>query len=468
MSTIVLFEDRLVRGLEPLTLTRPVFELVAGALSQRERIERLSGQAVGHASVRPRIVSWCREAGMEDFLAAPPPAPWLFVNGRFLPDAQAWRVVSGLETGQVLAAREELLAFRLDSNPVRAAVLARGEWGREGPRAGALAASKGADDWRSPFLEAREDPADLILLESFLSHRRTFRRGSGPPSGGTPNLASSGCILRHSSDLIACQERLLEADLDALTASGEGVTRLKNAPGEGLHVQGDRVFMGAGARISAPAVFDSRSGPILIGSQAQVGPFTVLEGPMHLSGGTQVLGGRLAASHIGPGCRIRGEVASSVFLGWTNKAHEGFVGHSYFGEWVNLGALTTTSNLKNTYGEIRVGIGSRQRTGLQKLGSIVGDHTRTAIGSLLATGSLIGMGVNLHGATGLAPGWLPSFLWGVGKKARPYDLERFLTVAERVLARRGKTLGPEERERLIDAYRVTAAEREAYLADASR
>jgi hypothetical protein len=177
-----------------------------------------------------------------------------------------------------------------------------------------------------------------------------------------------------------------------------------------------------------------------------------------------LLGGRIAGSVIGRGCRVAGEVSASVFLDWSNKAHAGFVGHSYIGGWVNLGAMTTTSNLKNSYGEVRSWeSGTWVATGRQKLGSIVGDHVRTAIGTLLDTGASIGAGVHLFGASGVAPKRVPPFVWGCGPAAEAHDFARFLAVAERVVARRGQGLDDTGRAILKEAFDESADEREQYL-----
>jgi UDP-N-acetylglucosamine diphosphorylase / glucose-1-phosphate thymidylyltransferase / UDP-N-acetylgalactosamine diphosphorylase / glucosamine-1-phosphate N-acetyltransferase / galactosamine-1-phosphate N-acetyltransferase len=153
-----------------------------------------------------------------------------------------------------------------------------------------------------------------------------------------------------------------------------------------------------------------------------------------VGGGTRVLGGFIREAVFGPECRVRGEIASTVFLGYGNKAHDGFVGHSVVGHWVNLGAGTTTSNLKNTYGAVRLEVrGARIETGRSNLGTLFGDHAKTAIGTMLATGTVIGAGANVFGAT-VPPKYVPAFAWGCAGERVTED--GFLTVARRVLARR--------------------------------
>jgi hypothetical protein len=131
---------------------------------------------------------------------------------------------------------------------------------------------------------------------------------------------------------------------------------------------------------------------------------------------------------------LRGEVASSCFIGYANKAHDGYVGNSVLGHWVNLGALTTTSNLKNTYGNVRLDLGGTSLdTGRMFVGSLIGDHAKTAIGTMLPTGSVVGAGANVFG-TG-APRWVPPFAWGLSGAERMTE-DGFLRVAGRVMPRR--------------------------------
>jgi UDP-N-acetylglucosamine diphosphorylase / glucose-1-phosphate thymidylyltransferase / UDP-N-acetylgalactosamine diphosphorylase / glucosamine-1-phosphate N-acetyltransferase / galactosamine-1-phosphate N-acetyltransferase len=160
---------------------------------------------------------------------------------------------------------------------------------------------------------------------------------------------------------------------------------------------------------------------------------TRLEGPVFVGPRTRILGGYIRGSVFGPECRVRGEIGSSVFLGYANKAHDGFVGHSVLGHWVNLGAGTTTSNLKNTYGVVRLTAGGEQiETGRLNVGTFFGDHAKTAIGTMLGTGTIVSAGANVFG--GPPPKYVLPFAWGVGGETMTE--EGFLRVAQRVLARR--------------------------------
>lgn len=213
------------------------------------------------------------------------------------------------------------------------------------------------------------------------------------------------------------------------------------------------VFVEEGAEIGSNVVFDVADGPILVRRGAVVSPFTHLIGPMYVGPRAQLLGDRIASSSIGDTCKVRGELSHTVFVGHSNKGHTGFVGHSYLGRWVNLGAMTTTSNLKNTYGAVQLWTPSGARnTGQQFLGTFFGDHAKTGIGTMLSTGSVIGAGANVFGAN-TPPKVVPPFAWGDAEPYDTFELARFLEVAERAMARRKVKLGSRARKQLAEAHR---------------
>lgn len=215
----------------------------------------------------------------------------------------------------------------------------------------------------------------------------------------------------------------------------------------------EKVFVEDGAEIGPNVVLDASTGSILIRRGAVVAPFTHLIGPIAIGRDSQVLGDRVGTSSIGDHCKVRGEFSNSIVLGHSNKGHAGFVGHSYLGRWVNLGATTTTSNLKNTYGPVQLWTPTGVRsTGQQFLGTLFGDHAKTGIGTMLSTGTVIGAGANVFGSK-MPPKVVPPFAWGEGEPYDTYDVARFLTVAERVMARRHVELGDKARKQLTEAHR---------------
>lgn len=202
----------------------------------------------------------------------------------------------------------------------------------------------------------------------------------------------------------------------------------------------DNMWFGPDVKLGPGCVLDASRGPIMIGRGASVGANAVVSGPCSIGPSARIrpLTQLREGSSIGAGCTIGGEVAHSIFLDYSNKAHEGYVGHSYVGKWVNLGSGTTTSNLKNTYGEIRARVGAREvATGRQFLGSVIGDHTKTAVLTRLAAGTYVGFG-SMLAAGGTAPKLVPSYTFLTDRGAELYDLGKAMEVARRVFARRDR------------------------------
>jgi UDP-N-acetylglucosamine diphosphorylase/glucosamine-1-phosphate N-acetyltransferase len=225
---------------------------------------------------------------------------------------------------------------------------------------------------------------------------------------------------------------VLPADLERLRPEHAGASVPRGAT-----VIGDPgLVLAGGANVEPQVVFDVRNGPVMLAPGVEVRAFSRLVGPLAIARETRVLGGQLSGSAVGPRCTVHGEISTSLFLGYANKSHDGFLGHAVIGRWVNLGAGTTNSNLKNTYGPVRVTLGGRRyETGLMFLGAFVGDHVKTAIGTMLPTGCAIGVGANLFGA-GRAGAEVPPFAWGLDEPGRLLECGRFTEIAARVMPRR--------------------------------
>ena len=255
-----------------------------------------------------------------------------------------------------------------------------------------------------------------------------------------------GVLLRGVYDLLtALEQLLLPEDVLALLDEGDMVPK-------GTTVLGDPAWVSAReAAVEPGVVFDTRTGPVVLESGVEVRAGTRLEGPLWAGANARLMGGPIRGSAIGPWSVVRGEMATSVLLGYANKAHDGFVGHSVLGRWVNLGAGTITSNLKNTYGSVRLDVaGTSLETGHQFLGSLVGDHAKTAIGTLLGTGTIIGAGANVFDGVRV-PKYVPPFAWG-GVGSERMTRHGFLAVVERVLPRRHVEVNDAMRTYLGRAY----------------
>jgi UDP-N-acetylglucosamine diphosphorylase/glucosamine-1-phosphate N-acetyltransferase len=266
-----------------------------------------------------------------------------------------------------------------------------------------------------------------------------------------PETEIDGLLLRGAYELVTALELLLAPDAADFT-----VERGDPLP-DGSTVIGDpaEVIL-LGAMVEPGVVFDVREGAVVVERRAYVKSGTRFEGPVYVGAGSEVFGGQIRHSSIGPRCKVRGELSSTVFVGFANKAHEGFVGHSVVGRWVNLGAGTTTSNLKNTYGKVRLQVGSDSiETERQYLGSLLGDHVKTAIGTMLGTGSVIGAGANVFGDV-RPPRYVRPFAWGGGNDQR-VESSGFIATAERVLGRREVEVTEPVRTMLKDLYRHAIA-----------
>ncbi len=244
-----------------------------------------------------------------------------------------------------------------------------------------------------------------------------------------PEVEIEGVSLHGTYDLVTALELLLAGDtLDFTHEGGDPLPQGSIVIGE----PSDVVILGG--TVEPGVTFDVREGPVVVEQHAHVKSGTRFEGPVYVGPGSEILGGSIGTSSIGPRCKVRGEVSHVAFLGYANKAHEGFVGHSVIGRWVNLGAGTTTSNLKNTYGEVKLRIGDHEiETGRQLLGALVGDHAKTAIGTLFNTGATVGTGANVFGFHD-PPRFVPPLAWGASNQR--VERDGFLKIASRVMPRR--------------------------------
>jgi UDP-N-acetylglucosamine diphosphorylase/glucosamine-1-phosphate N-acetyltransferase len=273
---------------------------------------------------------------------------------------------------------------------------------------------------------------------------------SGPAEAGEA-LELDGLPLRGTFDLVTALERYLASDCLGFRAAP-----VDPVPAAAIVLGDPALILCRGALVEPGVVFDTRHGAVVLEAGVEVRHGTRLEGPLFAGDKSRLLGDSLRASVLGPRCTVKGEVSTSIFQGYANKAHDGFVGHSIIGHWVNLGAGTTTSNLKNTYGEISLSVGhARFGTGRQFLGSLIGDHAKTAIGTMLPTGTVIGAGANVFGAAQV-PKYIPPFAWGSDGKERMNE-EGFLTVAQRVMPRREVAFTAERRAALSATWKRLSA-----------
>ncbi|MCX6282585.1 MAG: GlmU family protein [Bacteroidetes bacterium] len=219
-----------------------------------------------------------------------------------------------------------------------------------------------------------------------------------------------------------------------------------------------KVFVEKGAKVEC-AILNTNAGPVYIGKDSEIMEGAMIRGPFALCEGAQV---KMAAkiygpTTVGPYSRVGGEINNTVLFGYSNKAHDGFLGHSVIAEWCNLGADTNTSNLKNTYDTVRLWSYGKQTfvsTSQQFCGLIMGDHSKCAINTMFNTGTVVGVNANIFGP-GFQRNFIPSFTWGGTAGHANYDLKKALEVAELVYKRRQLILDEVERDLLASVYKIT-------------
>lgn len=394
MTSLYLYDDATARGFEPFTVTRPVSELRAGAEVIRKRWERVAAR---------------RATG--------------FISSPSLADFEEFDAPRAVTTGAVLAAGSVIASSRC--------VVALNE-----------VLATGDSQWdcggRVCAVRLRSDLPASALLDGSASLDDLATAGE--------SRALAGRWVDAVWDFVAQLSPQLHDDLAALTPTIRTSTLMYDSIGShSLTVEED-------ARIEPYVIFDATAGPIMVRRGASVAAFTRVVGPCYIGADAAIVGDRVANCSIGEMSKIRGEMSSSIVLGHSNKGHTGFVGHSYLGRWVNLGAGTTTSNLKNTYGSVQLWTPQGVRdTGQQFLGTLFGDHGKTGIGTMLTTGAVIGAGANVFGAA-MPPKYVPPFAWGEREPYAAFGAAKFLDVAQRVMARRQVVLGERQRQQLALAH----------------
>lgn len=248
----------------------------------------------------------------------------------------------------------------------------------------------------------------------------------------------------------------IQADFDIITAARQSEDIIDSH----TVVYGEEnLFIEEGATIKA-AIINAENGPVYIGKNAIIHEGAIIKGAFALCEGAQVnMGAKIRGdSTIGPYCKVGGEVSNSVFFGYSNKSHDGFVGNSVIGEWCNLGADTNTSNLKNNYTNVKVWSYSEDTftdTGEVFCGLVMGDHSKCGINTMFNTGTVVGVSANIYGA-GFPRNFIPSFSWGGAAGFSTYRLEKANEVITKVMERRGLIYDSTEQAILQEIFEQTA------------
>lgn len=418
-------EKNVRRHLLPLTFTRPVALLRVGIVTLQEKWNRLLGEDAGF---------WVEDYLQGKFAAQPAQAAnaekaaekdgkCLMINASVIPDATLAEAIAKLRPDEILVP------------------------------AGAGNGDGNGDGNGGPATEK----SNLPWIAFYQNTSRLTTYESGLCQDGRKPMPYDGKILQigHLWDIFTHNGKQIEEDLSAIAAcrpgeplQGEGVTRMGDYP----------VYAEVGARADH-CLIDTTEGPVYLGRNSRVMPGTYIKGPLALCEnslikvGAKIYGG----CTFGPHCKVAGEVESSVMTGYSNKAHDGFLGDAVLGEWCNLGAGTNCSNLKNDYSPVRVWSYAEERfvkTGLQFCGLFMGDHAKSAIGTQFNTGTVVGVAANVF-AAGFPKNFIPSFTWG----KETYRVERAIDTAKAVWARRNKEFNEREADILRHIYQQTVENR---------
>lgn len=391
----IFFEDVTASHLQPLTLTRPVHDLRVGLFTIRERWERALGVSVSAGPLRPSLRG----------LFPPPrrrPTAAVWINARYLPTPDLVAAIGKAGFGHLRSGDDVVAAEATAAES--AAWLARGE--------------------PSPQGRGRRAAADVV------------------------RLVHPWDISRLAADAIRAECAVV----------GWQPGRRAGCNPAALVDHPDRLFMHAGAVVEPGAILVADEGPILLDEGSRVMAGAMLRGPVAVGRGATVrMGARIyGGTVIGPYCKVGGEVAATVFHSYSNKAHEGYVGNSVFGQWVNLGANTTASNLKMTYGTVKIldwPTGIEIDTSEQFVGAIMGDHCKTGINTMLNTGTVCGVSSIILGS-GFPARAIQSFKWVQPWAITDYRLDKALLDMERMMARRGVALTPAYRRMMTANYEL--------------
>lgn len=411
---LIIFEDEKCENFYPLTLLRPVFELKCGHTTLLSKILRAFEKMETGFFIRDHLAPTFRKrtpSGIINDKEMLNGDDLLIVNGR-------WLITDAVQLGtdEVGICNGSVTYLRISKE-------------------------------KALTIKAEDFPSFLAIARAKVREKKFPAR-----------------LINYPWELIRYNREVMESEFAFLKKSGmEGKVSSMVA----IYGSEKNLYVATTAELHPFVVIDTTNGAVVIDEKAIILPYSRIEGPAYIGEETHIHSGNIrGGTSIGPFCRIGGEVENSIIQGYTNKYHSGFLGHSYLGEWVNIGAIATTSDLRNDYSAVKVYIkGSLIDTGEIKMGSFIGDHTKTSIGTLFNTGTMVGIMSNIIGDGGLLPRFIPSFcLIFNGKVSRGRGFNALVEAARRMMSRRGKILSEEDENLLKAAYELTAEER-GYLTE---
>jgi UDP-N-acetylglucosamine diphosphorylase/glucosamine-1-phosphate N-acetyltransferase len=410
-SHICLFEDIYHPNLLPLVYFRPTFNLRCGILSLKEKVQYAYPKAEVSLHCRTYLADYMRLRNPGHAVNDIAANECLFINGRAVVDEKFIKQVPAAGVSDIVYVKDDVV------------------------------------------VAARVSGQKLKTLNGIFSIS---------DFDGLHVQQVDVDIIAYPWELIKYNGAQLRSDFAALKrASGKRRAALRKFPG--VHILNpSEVTIGTGTVIRPGVVIDAENGPVYIGKNVQIMSFSTIIGPAYIGDKTIVkVGAKIYADcSIGPVCKVGGELESTIMHSYSNKQHDGFLGHSYLGAWVNCGAGTVTSDLKNNYSSVKVYVnGEPVDSGMQFVGVTIGDHSKTAINSTFNTGTVIGVSSNVFG-TGFPPRYVPSFSWGAaGETFTTYNIEKAIGVAAKMMVRRDIELSGQEEKLFRKIFDLTSDER---------
>lgn len=419
---ICIFEDRELENLQPLVHFKPVYDLMCGMTTLRQKIVRLFSNASVTLHVRSYLAGVLRR-DCGDCLVNEIPShagEVLFINGRVLADPSFPDRVKYDGTDSV--------------------------YSRDGVAVAAWLSGKNLENV-GDLLQSR-----VLSLSDF---------------SGLEERNLEVPLVTYPWELVNYNGEQIAVDFALVT---HGSPQVEGNVSEGVHLLNPaRIHISEGAAILPGAVLDAQNGPIYIGRNSKVLPNAVIEGPVFIGENTLIkVGAKIYENtSVGRVCKVGGEVEETIIDSYSNKQHDGFIGHAYLGSWVNIGAGTNNSDLKNNYGPVKVYVrGQLTDTGSMFVGLFMGDHSKSGINQMFNTGTVVGVCCNVFGP-GQPPKFVPSFSWGSGDgKFVTYRIDKAVEVAEKVMARRDVQFTDADKNLFQTVFNLTARERQdAHVTD---
>lgn len=410
MKSICIFEDEEYKQLQPLTYFRPSYHLKCGILSLHRKIRRNYPNVRMELNTRDYLRNIIRQNRPDEIVSHVKSEMMLFLNGRILVDDDFHKQIPLDGKDELFLSKGNFIGARVSGNNLQ----------------------KINDSLKDVL--SRSDFPELPIKEVDIT------------------------IINFPWDLITYNSQELVKDFKKLTSDAENY--MKEYPGV-YFLNPDNIFISKNVKLKPGVVLDAEEGPIFIGENVLIYSNSEVQGPAFIGENSIIKMGSTIYHNtsIGKVSKVGGEIENSIIHSYSNKQHHGFLGNSYLGSWVNLGAGTTNSDLKNNYSTIKVRINDKLvDSGKQFVGLTMGDHSKSAINTSFNTGAIVGVSSNVFGGT-FPPRYLPSFSWGGSEALTTYDLDRSIEAAERVMQRRNVILTDIDKELFKTVFNLTVQER---------